>query len=55
MGGLNSRLGGVGGLFSDQFSNFQSKSKSASLSGSGKIIGFVHIHSSDLQSPILSL
>ena len=48
-------FGGIGGSFFDQFSNFQSKSKSASLSGSGDVIGFVQIHSSDLQSPILSL
>ena len=36
------------------FSYFQSKSKSANLPGSGKVIGFVLIHYSNPQSPILS-
>ena len=41
LGGVKFTNGGVGGVFFDHFSNFQSKSKSASLPGSGKVIGFV--------------
>ena len=48
-------FGGVGGSFFDQFSNFQSKSKSASLSGSGKVIGFVPNHLDDPQNLVLYL
>ena len=40
-GGVKFTFGGVGGSFFDHFLNFQSKSKSASLPGSGKVIGFV--------------
>ena len=40
-GGVKFTFGGVGGAFFDHFSNFQLKSKSASLPGSGKVIGFV--------------
>ena len=53
--GVKFMVGGVGGSFFDQFPYFQSKSKSASLPGSDKVIGLVQTHSSYLQSPIWSL
>ena len=54
-GGVKFTFGGVGGAFFDHFSNFQLKSKSASLSGSGKVIGFVQNHLNDYQNLILYL
>ena len=54
-GGVKFTFGGVGGAFFGGKLNFQSKSKSASLCGSGKVIGFVQNHLDDPQNLVLYL
>ena len=53
--GVKFTFGGVGGSFFEKKIHFQSKSKSASLPGSGKVIGFVQNYLDDPQNLVLCL